>query len=259
MITAEGALPARTKALSFDLWETLIVDDSDEPKREALGLRSKKTERRYATWEALNRFEPISLEEVTLAYDVVDAAFSRVWHEQFVTWSVAERLSTLLRGLGRSLPAAALAELVEHHERMEIEVPPDTVPGVGAALDELRDRYRLCVISDTIVTPGRNLRRLLEHHGLARYFEAFIFSDEVGRAKPHPRPFEAAATALDADLSEMLHIGDRQAKDVAGSQALGMKAVLFTGARDSDRVGTTADAVCERYVDLPRLIDRLAS
>jgi putative hydrolase of the HAD superfamily len=251
-------LPTRIKAVSFDLWETLIVDESDEPKRKARGLRSKGTERRYATWKALNGLEPIALEDVTLAYDVVDAAFSRVWHEQFVTWSVAERLSILLQGLSRSLPADALAELVDHLERMEIEIPPDPVPGVVQALEELRGRYRLCVISDTIVTPGRNLRKLLEHHDLERYFEAFVFSDEVGRAKPHPRPFEAAASALEVDLSEMVHIGDRQPKDVAGSQALGMKAILFTGARDSDRAGTTADAVCERYVDLPGLIDRLA-
>ncbi|GIT27925.1 MAG: hypothetical protein CM1200mP41_39690 [Gammaproteobacteria bacterium] len=30
------------KAVTFDLWDTVIHDDSDEPKRAAQGLRSKK-------------------------------------------------------------------------------------------------------------------------------------------------------------------------------------------------------------------------
>ena len=35
------------KAVTFDLWDTMIHDDSDEAKRKAQGLRSKKTERRH--------------------------------------------------------------------------------------------------------------------------------------------------------------------------------------------------------------------
>jgi len=42
------------KAVTFDLWDTVIHDDSDEPKRAAQGLRSKKEERRFLLWEALN-------------------------------------------------------------------------------------------------------------------------------------------------------------------------------------------------------------
>ena len=251
-------LAPRIKALTFDLWETLVYDDSDEREREARGLRSKKSERRYAIWEALNRYEPIPLDQVSLAYDVVDAAFNRVWKQQYVTWTVEERIAVLLEGLGRSLPETDLKALVEQHETMEVEIPPDPVVGVDAALEELHARYRLCVVSDVIVTPGRNLKRILERHGLARHFDGFVFSDEVGHSKPHRDMFEAAARVLGADFVEMLHVGDRQHNDIAGAQALGMKAVLFTGARDKDRDGTTADAVCEHYADLVRAVDKLA-
>ncbi len=251
-------LAPRIKALSFDLWETLVYDDSDEPEREARGLRSKKAERRYATWEALNRYEPISLDQVSVAYDVIDAAFNKVWKRQYVTWTIGERIAVLLEGLGRSLPETDLKTLIEQHEMMEVEIPPDPVAGADTALEELHGRYRLCVISDVIVTPGRNLRKILEHHDLARHFDAFIFSDEVGRSKPHRDMFEAAARALGADLNEMLHVGDRQHNDIAGAQTLGLKAVLFTGARDADRGRTTADAVCEDYADLARVVDKLA-
>ena len=58
------------KAVTFDLWDTMIHDDSDEAKRAAQGLRSKKETRRHLVWEALNAVEPIDYERVALAYDV---------------------------------------------------------------------------------------------------------------------------------------------------------------------------------------------
>ncbi len=245
--------------MTFDLWDTIIHDDSDEPKRQARGLRSKKAERRHLLWQALNDIEPIEADKVCLAYDVADAAFNRVWHDQLVTWTIAERLQVALAGLGRSLPEAAFGRLVEAHQDMELEVPPDTVDGVGQALAELARRYRLCVVSDSIVTPGPRLRDLLELHGLKRYFSGFAFSDEVGHSKPHRAMFEAAAGQLGVALEEMVHVGDRDHNDVKGPQALGMKAVLFTATRERDKDSTSADAICTRHGDLPGVIDGLAS
>ncbi len=247
------------KAVSFDLWDTLIADESDEPKRRARGLRSKRDERRHLVWQALDAVEPVPLDRVVLAYDVADAAFNRVWHDQHVTWTVSERLGVVLDGLGRSLPEADFARLVAAHEDMEAELPPDPIAGANAALAELAGRYKLCVVSDAIVSPGRTLRRILETHDLARHFSAFAFSDEVGRSKPHRSMFGEAARQLGVEFADMVHIGDRDHNDVKGAHALGMKAVLFTAARDRDKDITTADRVCADYRDLPAVIDDLAA
>ncbi len=246
------------KAVTFDLWDTMIDDDSDEPKRAALGLRSKRQERRHLLWAALNKDSPIDQAEVARACDRADAAFAVAWKEQAVTWPVAMRLGVALRQLGRSLSEAEFAAIVRAHEEMEIAVPPDPVAGVAEALDRLAGRYRLGVASDAIVSPGRCLRRLLDAHGLARYFSGFAFSDEVGHAKPHRAMFESAARQMGCEVAEMVHVGDREHNDVKGPRALGMKAVLFTGTRDADAAATTADAVCARHADLPQVIDRLA-
>ncbi len=179
------------KAISFDLWDTVIHDDSDEPKRAAQGLRSKKDERRYLVWDALNRIEPIPYETVAIAYDVADAAFNHVWHDQHVTWTIGERLEVLLNGLGRKLPASELAAVVKAHEEMEVTIPPDPVDGVAHALAALSADYKLCVVSDAIVSPGRCLRQWLEMNGLKRYFGGFAFSDEVGYSKPRRDMFAA--------------------------------------------------------------------
>jgi putative hydrolase of the HAD superfamily len=246
------------KAVSFDLWDTIIDDDSDEPKRRAKGLRSKREERRHLLWQALCRHQPIAIEDVTLAFDTADAAFNKVWREHSITWTIGERLAVALRGLDRTLPEDELKALARQLGRMEIDIPPDAITGIEGALKTLSARFKLCIASDAIVTPGRDLRALLDHHGLKKYFTAFAFSDEVGHSKPHRGMFEAAARQLGVEIAEMVHIGDREHNDIKGPKALGMKAVLFTAKRDADKIGTTADAICEQASDLPAVVETLA-
>jgi putative hydrolase of the HAD superfamily len=246
------------KAITFDLWDTLIDDESDEPKRAAQGLRSKYDERRQLLWEALNAIEPIDMEHVELAYATADAAFRTVWHDQHITWEIADRLRVVLNGLGRSLPDDVFARIVREHEEMEVRIPPDPIAGAREALDDLSGRYKLCIVSDTIVSPGRCLRELLEVHGLKQYFSGFAFSDEVGHSKPHRSMFESAASQMGCEIPEMIHIGDRDHNDVKGPQALGMKAVLFIAKRAHDKDTTSAEAICASHAELPATIDGVA-
>ncbi len=245
------------RALTFDLWDTVIHDDSDEPKRRAQGLRSKRDERRHMVFEALAGQGPADRDAVWLAYDVAEAAFRHVWHHSSITWTVPERLAVVLSGLGRELPGTVFDDLVRRHEEMEIEVAPDPIEGVGEALAELAARYPLAVVSDAIVSPGRCLREWLRMHDLARHFQGFAFSDEVGHSKPHPEMFASAARQLGVAVEDLLHIGDRDHNDVQGPHRLGMKAVLFTGTRDADRATTRADAVCTHHRELPAIVERL--
>ena len=245
------------KAITFDLWDTLVIDDSDEAKRAEQGLRSKFDERRHLLWEALNLAEPIELEAVRLAYNVGDAAFNKVWKEQHITWPIAKRLRLILNELGRELPGETFNAVVRAHEEMEVDIPPDAMPDAVPVLERLARRYKLCIVSDAIVSPGGCLRRLLENHGLAKFFSGFAFSDEVGHSKPHRSMFESAAGQLGVEIGEMLHIGDRDHNDVKGPQQLGMKAILFTASRDVDKASTTAEAICESFDELEEAIDRL--
>jgi putative hydrolase of the HAD superfamily len=258
-LQTEAGVAGKIEAVSFDLWDTIVVDDSDEAIRAERGLRSKRLERRHVTWEALDAQAPIPLDTVTLAYDCVESAFNKVWHDQHVTWTIGERIDVLLQGLGRTLPSSARANVIEAHATMEVEIPPLLIEGAAAALADLATRYRLCIVSDAVVTPGTGLRQILERYGLLGYFEAFAFSDEVGRSKPDRRGFAAVADQLGLSLEQIVHIGDRQHNDIAGPQALGMKAVLFTAAKDRHGDDHTADARCERYADLPHIIDALSA
>ncbi len=192
-----------------------------------------------------------------MAYDTSYEDIGSVWHDLHVTWSVSERLSMILKGLGHALPESEMEELIRLHEEMELEFRPDFVPGVHDAIRALHKNYSLGVISDAIFSPGRALRALLEGEGLLEYFDLFVFSDEIRHSKPEPVMFRAAFEGFGVDPGELVHIGDREHNDIAGPQPLGAKAILCTAVRDRGSATTRADAVFDDYKDLPHIIEKL--
>ncbi len=248
---------AKIRAITFDLWDTLIDDDSDEPKRAARGLAPKPVERRNLVEAFLNEQAAISREEIDLAYNATDEEFRKDWYGKNITWTVGQRLEILLKKLDRSLPMKSFTELVRRHEEMELEVKPDPAPEVASVLKDLQDKYLFGIISDTIFSPGRALKQLLDHYDILRYFSAFVFSDEIGCSKPDPLAFEAAAKGLGVTLNEIVHIGDREEKDIAGAKAVGAKSILCTVIKDRGSDKTAADAIFSDYADLPAILEKL--
>lgn len=247
----------RVRVVSFDLWDTVFIDDSDEPKRRQQGLSTKAVERRDLVYRFLSRHAPIDRALVNCAYDTADSAFRQVWYHQHVTWPVDTRLRVLLAGLKRELPEEELQELVRLHEDMELRIRPDLVPGAEAALRTLGRRFTLAVVSDAIFTPGRALRELLAAYGLRDLFSAFVFSDEVGCSKPAPETFRRAAELAGCRLDQIVHVGDREHNDIAGAKDVGARAVLLTAVVDRESANTRADAVCRDFSQLPAIIDSL--
>lgn len=244
-------------AVTFDLWDCLFQDDTDEPKRAAAGQPPKPVARRDLLHAALSRDGAIERARTDLAYDTADVAFRKVWHAQHVTWSVRERLEIILAGLGRALPEADLAGLVDAHERMELEFRPDPAPGALEALQAIHGRWPLAIVSDAIFTPGRNLRALLDGAGMLRFFDCCVFSDEAGHSKPHPEVFRRVADHFGIALTDIVHIGDRPHNDLGGPHAVGARGVLLTVVKDRPRDGHAPDAVCADYRDLPALLESL--
>lgn len=247
----------RIRAVTFDLWDTIFIDDSDEPKREHKGLAPKPLERINLVKKFIEKQSPVSGEVVETAYQVIDTAFRHVWYQQNTTWTVQERLSILLKGLGIKLPEKEFSELIRLHEEMELFIQPDLAPGIADALAEIHGKYRLGVISDTIFSPGRVLRKILQEYDLLKYFDSLIFSDEVGCAKPTASVFKVAAHELQVELSEVAHVGDREEKDIAGPQALGAKAVLTTVVKDRGSLDSKAEAICKDYRYLATILENL--
>jgi putative hydrolase of the HAD superfamily len=245
------------KAITFDLWDTVFIDDTDEPKRKAANRPSKSIARRQLVHQFLEKYQPIDGKLVNAVYDTTDAAFRKVWHSQHVTWSVRDRIDIILKGLHRDLSQKDKNELVKLHEEMELEFRPDFVPGVHEAIKNLHGTYKLAVISDAIFSPGRCLRTLLKDEGLLEYFDLFIFSDEIGNSKPEPRIFQAAWEGLGLAPEEVVHIGDREHNDILGPLKAGMHCILCTAAIDRDSKNTMAKFMFDDYKNLPTIVDQL--
>ena len=243
------------KGITFDLWDTVFIDDSDEPKRKEAGRPTKAIERRQLVKRFVDKYKIISQEIINAVFDTQDAAFRLAWHELHVTWTVKERLEIILKGLGVSLPENELAELVILHEEMELEFRPDFIDGVHEAIKILSKEYKLGVISDAIFSPGRSLKKLLEDEGLLQYFTTFVFSDEVGCSKPAECVFNAAKEGLGFDFNEIVHIGDREHNDILGPEKMGMHSILCLAALDRGSDRNRADAFFENYNELPKILE----
>jgi putative hydrolase of the HAD superfamily len=67
----------------------------------------------------------------------------------------------------------------------------------------------------------------IQGHGLLEYFpECRISAADVGYLKPHPAIFRAALDQLKIEPDEAVFVGDNPVADIAGAQAVGLRAVL---------------------------------
>ena len=114
-----------------------------------------------------------------------------------------------------------LAELQAIHRVSNLwEIVPPDVP---AALEGLKPRFRLSVISNANGTVREKLRRV----GLLGYFDTVLDSHEEGIEKPDPRIFRAALERTGARPEHSLYVGDMYHIDVAGARAAGMEVFLL--------------------------------
>ncbi|MBX3011053.1 MAG: HAD family hydrolase [Caldilineaceae bacterium] len=253
------------RAITFDFWDTLAIDDSDEPKRQRLGLPNKPLARKQLFAQRVTTLYPhLSREQAMAAYDVANQRFREEWHNHHRTPGVTTRVYYAYEALDLTPEPGHYArwvreidELVREIETMEVRIPPDFVPGLHYTLEMLAREYKLGVISDTIHTHGRGLRHLLDQHGILPYFSYLVFSDEMRASKPATAVFRQAAIGLDVVPTEIVHVGDRESNDVHGPLTIGMKAILFTGIVDRGSQQTRAHAVCRRMADLPQIVARL--
>jgi HAD superfamily hydrolase (TIGR01549 family) len=114
---------------------------------------------------------------------------------------------------------------VKRFQEAVFDSPPALKEGVIEALEFLATDYNLGIISDTGITPGRLIRLVLEDHDIIDYFDAILFSDEIGVCKPHLDIFTSAQRALESRPNSSLHIGDLIQTDIIGAKNAGWKAV----------------------------------
>jgi putative hydrolase of the HAD superfamily len=103
--------------------------------------------------------------------------------------------------------------------RQAMEFPAEN----RAALDTLRPRYRLAVLSNFDHAP--TVEATLAHFGIRDHFEVVVVSADTGWRKPHPEIFRETLRRLRLDARQAIFIGDTPDADVLGPHGVGMETI----------------------------------
>ena len=222
------------KAITFDFWSTLFRD-ANGPPRQRLRI------------DGFSETTGVPVEKTAAVLKTVWTEFERAHREEQRTLRPENAVQIAARELGITVEpdderhlAKVFSEAILTHSAVPIEGALEAVRAAAA-------RVPVGLVSDTGVSLGYCLRTLMDRQGFSSSFGAMAFSDEVGVSKPQAAMFEAAADGLGVATQDLLHIGDLEATDILGAQALGAKAALFAGANDVHRRDTQADYVFDTW------------
>jgi FMN phosphatase YigB (HAD superfamily) len=101
------------------------------------------------------------------------------------------------------------------------------------------------------------LHRDIKAFGIARFLDGVAFSSEIGVRKPRPQIFEHVLDQIGSKPIDAVFVGDRLVDDIAGAQAVGMRAVLTRQYRQEEPDSIAPDAVIEHISELPDVLARL--
>jgi putative hydrolase of the HAD superfamily len=247
-------VPRPIRAITVDFWGTLVFEG---PRAD-----DRYRERRLADFEAIltRAGFRVSPRDLGRGYEQSGRELSWVWSENRdvpVVRHVASLLEGAESGLSARVTGATLDALVEAYAAPALLVPPRPDTGARAALEALAARgLRLAVVSNTMRTPGRTLRRILEAHGLLAPFDHLTFSDEVGVRKPAAEIFRLTLGALGVPADEAVHVGDDPRLDVEGARNAGLRVVQVLAA-GREAGPPDPDLVIEGLGELPAAIETL--
>lgn len=235
------------KALTFDCWNTLIIDDGSQDTKM----------RDYLEFVCQENGISLAHKDISVAWAEEDRLREEYVVVHHKTKNAMQRTETLLEILDVRLPHPEVAKIADYFDRIALEVRPPQVPNVAKTLKELFLRYKLGVICNGGYHSADTVRKILDAHGLLVFFKWLSFSDELGVAKPHRDIFDITVHHLESNLEQCVHIGDSEYADIAGAKNSGMKAILFAGINQKYRGSTAADFVIDTYDELSGILERL--
>jgi putative hydrolase of the HAD superfamily len=193
----------------FDLFHTLVHSQYEDWERAA------------ADMAAITGVEPAALL----------TAYQQTWRQRQVEWGSEQTVRILAERVGGSPSQAQVAEAAAVRRAVASRILSTASESAIGVLDAVRAAgYRTGLVSNATADTSETWPAT----ALATRFDAAIFSCEVGAAKPDPRIYLAATTALRAKPAECLYIGDGADGELAGAKALGMTAIRTTQHADSD-------------------------
>jgi putative hydrolase of the HAD superfamily len=211
----------RYDAVLFDYGHTLV--DLKRPESHLLEAYHEINQRLERD---LEQVVPQASELLVSVSERVDGAIGhsyRTGGEQEV--DIADLYRTALGAIGISCPEATLEWVMDQEQLAWFNgILPS--PHARAVLQALKDLgLKLAIVSNAAFRP-HSMREQLHHLRLFDFFDATVYSSEIGIRKPNAVIYEEALRLVEATPERSLFIGDRLREDVRGPRAVGMDAVL---------------------------------
>jgi putative hydrolase of the HAD superfamily len=239
------------RAVLFDLWGTLIVDDPASSAARGV-LRIDQT---HAALTEMGF--PDERADIQAGFLAAAAAHEAI-HDNELDLSTRGRTVSYIEAVDAALPGR-LDEPAWSRLDDAILAParthgPAIMADARETLEEVRALGLSCgLISNTGITQGFVLRDVLAGFGLLKYLDPAVFSDEVELCKPSPAIFAHALAAMDLTPAEVVFVGDQPVLDVFGARRAGLWCVQIG---DLEADGMVPHA---RIATLPELVPALRS
>lgn len=199
------------KALSVDLWETLI--EAEPGPIETYTYMKLK-----ALWEVLNRYGNVDFNNVIEVYKKI------IRYKDHTPSHLFAKMIALILGFNNE---KVLEEASIAYEHGAYSYKPRIIPGARELLEYAKNsKLRVVVVTNTSFS-ATGVLKLLENAGLGDYVDYVASSSDLGVEKPNPRIFQIALRAINVEPYEAIHIGDSCSRDVLGSLLAGLKPVLY--------------------------------
>ena len=241
------------QAVLFDFGHTLMDFGRTE---EALRGAYSTIRDRLASWVE-DRSPPEVDDLVERVAEEIDRRVERSYlQRRLEELDIIEEFQDAFAALDYMLPPELIREVVElDHEALvnSVRIEQDTFD----VLEKLKaDGLRLGLVSNVSQLPEL-LHRDIKSFGIAQYLDGVAFSSEIGVRKPRPQIFEHVLDAVGVAPNGAVFVGDRLVDDIAGAQAVGMRAVLTRQYRQEEPDSIAPDAVIEHITELPGVLARL--
>jgi HAD superfamily hydrolase (TIGR01549 family) len=236
------------QAITFDLWNTLFTNKS------------------YSELRLQQFYRFLQDRRIFLPFDKFQEAFHAKFHFTEVTMEDIEfrhiytkdRISQVLEGIDVKVRLLEIDLLKDEFESEMLHDPPQLKIGVKKTLENLAPNYQIGLISNTGVTPGKTINKVLEEYNILQYFDSTIYSDEIGLFKPHPKMFEIPLNKFKVKSKDAVHVGDMLETDIKGAKNYGMNTIWFNDMNSPKPTEILPDYEIKQISEVIQIIQELS-
>jgi HAD superfamily hydrolase (TIGR01662 family) len=121
-------------------------------------------------------------------------------------------------------------------------------------LRKLQGKYKLGIVSNFAIPEC--VVKLLEAHGLDKFFDVVVVSGAVNKRKPSPEIFQQALKKLSVDAAETVFVGDTVDADIKGAKDMGMKTIFIERRVQKETEQICPDQTIKNLSELAMALER---